>query len=78
MKFPEELANAESSIGGHLHKACRNGNVAVVHSMLDIRADIDLKDNRDGSRPANVRFAPKASVNVNSRIVVPFYAIEAL
>lgn len=48
MKFPAELANDDPAIGCHLHRACRWAELKVVQAIVELGADINLKDSRDG------------------------------
>lgn len=63
IRFPDELANAEPVTGCHFHNACARGNIAIVESLVDAGADINLQDNRDG-------VAPIAKACANGRIQV--------
>ena len=69
MKFPTELNNEDPSTGCHLYWACREGNLQVVQAMVELGADINLRDNRDGN-------APIAGACAEGRVEVATYLLS--
>ena len=50
-RFPEELTNNAPVVGCHLYGACFRGDLTVVQALVELGADINLKDGRDGLAP---------------------------
>jgi hypothetical protein len=50
-KHPDRLNNPTPVMGCHLHRACGDGAMHVVRALIDLGADINLPDSRDGATP---------------------------
>lgn len=50
-KHPDQLDNPTPVLGRHLHEACGHGALNVVRTLVELGADINLRDSGDGVAP---------------------------